>query len=201
MPLDKKVSHLWMLAVDHVLGTEKKGPVVVNMSTSALVDWVANQHRTAVLRTPVGEAHVVDRMLKEHAPVGGEGNGGVIFPELHPGRDAMVGMALILQLLTERDTSLARQLESYPTFYMTKEKVPLGGEFSPEAISGIFGGLEPAKIELEDGIKAIFDDGWCHIRVSNTEGIVRVIAESLTKERTAALRDSAVKVLETAWSK
>jgi len=189
------------LAVDHVLGTEKKGPVVVNMSTSALVDWVANQHRTTVLRTPVGEAHVVDRMLKEHAPVGGEGNGGVILPELHPGRDAMVGMALILQLLTERDTSLARQLESYPTFYMTKEKVPLGGEFSPEAISGIFGGLEPAKIELEDGIKAIFDDGWCHIRVSNTEGIVRVIAESLTKERTAALRDSAVKVLETAWSK
>ena len=189
------------LAVDHVLGTEKKGPVVVNMSTSALVDWVANQHRTAVLRTPVGEAHVVDRMLKEHAPVGGEGNGGVIFPELHPGRDAMVGMALILQLLTERDTSLARQFESYPTFYMIKEKVPLGGEFSPEAISSLIGGLEPAKIELEDGIKAIFDDGWCHIRVSNTEGVVRVIAESLTKERTAALRDSAIKVLDTAWSK
>jgi phosphomannomutase len=189
------------LAVDHVLGTEKKGPVVVNMSTSALVDWVANKHRTTVLRTPVGEAHVVDRMLKEHAPIGGEGNRGVIFPALPPGRDGMAGMALILQLLAERDTSLAEQLESYPTFYMTKEKVALGGKFSPEAISGLFGGLEPAKIELEDGIKAIFDDGWCHIRVSNTEGIVRVIAESMTEERTVALRDSAVKVLETTWNK
>jgi phosphomannomutase len=109
-------------------------------------------------------------------------------------------MALILQLLTERDTPLARQLEAYPTFYMTKEKIPLGGEFSVERISGLIGGLEPAKIELEDGIKAIFDDGWCHIRVSNTEGVVRVIAESLTGERTAALRDSAVRVLEAAWS-
>jgi len=188
------------LAVDQVLHTEKKGPVVVNMSTSAIIDWVASEHQAAVSRTPVGEAHVVDRMLAENAPIGGEGNGGVIYPELHPGRDAMVGMALILQLLAERDISLADQIQAYPTFFMTKEKVALGGEFAPEAISDLIRGLGPAKINLEDGIKAIFDDGWCHIRVSNTEGVVRVIAESMTADRTAELRGLAVKVLDTAWS-
>jgi phosphomannomutase len=187
------------LAVDQVLRTEKKGPVVVNMSTSALIDWVASEHRATVLRTPVGEAHVVAKMLEEHAPIGGEGNGGVIFPELHPGRDAMVGMALILQLLVDRDATLADQLKTYPVFHMTKRKVPLGGEFSTEQISGLIADLGPATLDTQDGVKAVFDDGWCHIRVSNTEGVVRVITESMTPERTAALQDSAVQVLDAAW--
>jgi phosphomannomutase len=189
------------LVVDQVLRTEKKGPVVVNMSTSALVDWVASQYQATVFRTPVGEAHVVDKMLGEHAPVGGEGNGGVIYPELHAGRDAMVGMALILQLLAERNTTLADHLEAYPVFYMSKDKVALGGEFSAEAISDLIRGLGPARIDTVDGVKAIFDDGWCHIRVSNTEGIVRIITESMTEERTTSLRASAREVLYTAWNK
>lgn len=187
------------LAVDQVLRTEKKGPVVVNMSTSAVIDWVAAEHRATVFRTPVGEAHVVAKMLSEHAPIGGEGNGGVIFPELHPGRDGMVGIALILQLLVDLDVSLADQVDSYPGFYMTKKKMPLGGEFSPDKISNLIGGLGPARIDTQDGVKAIFDDGWCHIRVSNTEGVVRIIAESMTPERTSVLQDSAIQVLDTAW--
>jgi phosphomannomutase len=189
------------LAVDHVLQTEKKGPVVVNMSTSALVDWVASRVRAEVQRTPVGEAHVVARMLAEHAPIGGEGNGGVIYPELHPGRDGLVGMALILQMLTERSHTLSGQIAEYPVFYMQKEKVALEGEFSPEAISGLFQELSPAKIDDGDGIKAIFDDGWCHVRVSNTEGMVRIITESTKEERAAGLQSAARKVLKTAWSR
>jgi phosphomannomutase len=188
------------LAVDQVLHTEKKGPVVVNMSTSAVVDWVAGRYKAAVLRTPVGEAHVVDKMLEEHAPIGGEGNGGVIYPELHPGRDAMVGMALILQLVAERDTTVAEQVAEYPVFHMVKEKVPLGGEFSPREISDLLADLGPARIDTGDGVKAIFDDGWCHIRVSNTEGIVRIIAESMSKKRTTALCESARNVLQKVWS-
>ena len=189
------------LAVDQVLETEKKGPVVVNLSTSALVDWVAGQHQAAVLRTPVGEALVVDRMMKELATIGGEGNGGVIYPELHPGRDAMLGMALILQLLAGRGKSLRDQINQYPTFFMTKEKVELAGEFSVPQISGLIEGLEPATISTEDGIKAIFDDGWCHIRLSNTEGLVRIIAESLSSERTEALQGIARKALDSAWGR
>lgn len=189
------------LAVDEILQAEKKGPVVVNVSTSALIDWVAGKQKASVLRTPVGEAHVVARMLSEKAPIGGEGNGGVIYPELHPGRDGLVGMALILQMLADRDTSLSRQLDDYPLFYMKKEKVALGGDFSAPAIAGRFESLRPARIDLQDGVKAIFDDGWCHIRVSNTEGVVRVITESMSPERTAELQTSAREVLEGAWSR
>lgn len=189
------------LVTDEVLKTEKKGPVVVNMSTSALIDWVAARERATVLRTPVGEAHVVARMLAEHAPIGGEGNGGVIYPELHPGRDGLVGMALILQLLADRDISLSRQIAEYPIFYMVKEKVPLGGDFSTERISRLFRDRGPARIDEGDGIKAIFDDGWCHVRVSNTEGVVRIITESMSQDRTAGLQKVAREVLDKAWSR
>jgi len=187
------------LAVDHVLKTEKRGPVVVNMSTSALIDWVAAQHQARVFRTPVGEAHVVARMIDEKATIGGEGNGGVIYPELHPGRDAMVGMALILQLLADREVSLGGQIGLYPRFFMTKEKVALGGEFSVDRISTLMKGHGPARIDAQDGLKAIFDDGWCHIRVSNTEGVVRVIAESMSSERTQDLQTAARQALERTW--
>jgi phosphomannomutase len=189
------------LAVDQVLHTEKRGPVVVNMSTSAIVDWVAERYRATVLRTPVGEAHVVDTMLEARSPIGGEGNGGVIYPELHPGRDGLVGMALILQLLAERGVTITEQIGEYPVFHMVKEKVSLGGEFSVPAISDLLGALHPAKIDTGDGVKAIFDDGWCHVRVSNTEGIVRIIAESMSKQRTAALCESVRSLLEKSWNR
>ncbi len=187
------------LAVDQVLETEKKGPVVVNLSTSALIDWVASRHQATVSRTPVGEAMVVDRMLKDLATIGGEGNGGVIYPELHPGRDAMLGMVLVLQLLAGRGKSLRDQINQYPTFFMTKEKIDLAGEFSVSRISGLIGDFEPATISTEDGIKAIFDDGWCHIRLSNTEGLVRIIAESMSSARTEALQGIARQALDRAW--
>jgi phosphomannomutase len=187
------------LAVDQVLQAEKRGPVVVNMSTSALVDWVAGQHQATVVRTPVGEAHVVARMLEDHAPIGGEGNGGVIYPELHAGRDAMLGMALILQQLANRDISLRDQIAKYPAFFMTKNKLALDGEFSVERISELIQDLGPARINTEDGVKAVFDDGWFHVRVSNTEGIVRVIAESMSFERTDALQDQAKSILQDSW--
>jgi phosphomannomutase len=189
------------LAVDHVLTTEKKGPVVVNLSTSALVEWIAGRHQTKVLRTPVGEAHVVDTMLRESAPIGGEGNGGVIYPELHPGRDALLGMAFVLQLLADRVVALSDQIKQYPPFYMKKEKIPLEGDFSKEKISSLMQGLEPDNIDTRDGVRAVFHDGWLHVRVSNTEGVVRMIAESLSEDRTAALLASTRRALEASWNR
>jgi phosphomannomutase len=187
------------LAIDHVLATGRGGPVVINMSTSALIDWIAGRHSAAVIRTPVGEAHVVDAMLRANSPIGGEGNGGVIYPDLHPGRDGMVGMAFILQLLASRDTMLNQQVGEYPSFYMVKTKVDLGGEFSVSRISRLIEALRPARIDIQDGVKAVFEDGWFHIRVSNTEGIVRIMAESMTEERTEALLNSAREVLGQSW--
>lgn len=183
------------LAVDQILGIEKRGPVVVNMSTSALIDWVAAKHGVEVVRTPVGEAHVVDAMIRENAPVGGEGNGGVIYPALHPGRDGLVGMALILQLLAAGKTTLGQVIGRYPAFHMSKTKMQWEGEFSVERISGLIRSLEPARIDTQDGVKAVFDDGWFHVRVSNTEGLVRVMAESMSPARTASLVEAARGVL------
>ncbi|MCZ6767079.1 MAG: phosphoglucosamine mutase [bacterium] len=187
------------LVVDGVLEKEKRGPVVVNMSTSALVDWVAARHKTGVIRTPVGEAYVVARMLEEKAPIGGEGNGGVIYPELHSGRDGLLGMALIMQLLVDRDISLRNLVREYPEFKMKKRKVPLGGEFDAARISSLISKRGADKIDSTDGVKAIFEDGWCHIRVSNTEGIVRVIVESMSTERTRDLQALAVEAVTESW--
>jgi phosphomannomutase len=113
------------LATDHVLG-KHKGDVVVNLSTSAWIDHVAKTHGVKVQRTPVGEAHVVDRMLAENAVIGGEGNGGVIYPARHAGRDAMLGMALVLQFLAERGLSLSEAVRAYPPLVITKERCRCG---------------------------------------------------------------------------
>jgi phosphomannomutase len=183
------------LAVDQILAREKKGPVVVNVSTSALIDWVAAKHGVDVVRTPVGEAHVVDAMTSHEARIGGEGNGGVIYPALHPGRDGLLGMALILQLLASEKRTLSEVIGDYPAFHMSKTKMQWEGEFSVERISGLIGALEPARIDTQDGVKAVFDDGWFHLRISNTEGVVRVLAESMSPARTAALAKAARDVL------
>ncbi|HET6348927.1 MAG TPA: phosphoglucosamine mutase [Candidatus Krumholzibacteria bacterium] len=185
-------------AIDQV-ATRARGDVVVNLSTSGWVDHVANKHGLRVHRTPVGEAHVVSRMLKEKAVIGGEGNGGVILPALHPGRDAMVGMALILQFLAETGITLDEAARRYPPLTITKAKVALAGAFSPERISNALGAMNPVNIDREDGVKAIFADGWIHLRVSNTEGVVRVIAEGPSQERVAALQKDARAALEASW--
>lgn len=186
------------LATDQVLST-RKGGVVVNLSTSGWIDHVARAHGVKVARTPVGEAHVVDRMLRDGAVVGGEGNGGVIFPGLHPGRDAMLGMALILQLLADRRAPLAEIVRGYPPLLMSKAKLPLEGTFSPERISGALRSGDPATLDTQDGVKATFADGWIHLRVSNTEGIVRVIAEGPDAGRVEALQKIARQALAASW--
>lgn len=187
------------LAVDYVL-SKTPGAVVINMSTSSVVENIARKYAVEVFRTPVGEAHVVDMMLKEKGVIGGEGNGGVIYPTLHPGRDAPLGMALILQLLADRDVSLREQLDRYPPFHTTKEKVELGGDFSPESISRIAETLNPVTVDTRDGVKVYFEDGWFHLRVSNTEGVVRVIAEASTEAQALGYRKHARNVLDSSWS-
>lgn len=186
------------LACDHVL-SQTSGDIVVNVSTSSAIDTVAARYGVRVFRTPVGEAHVVDRMLAEGAVIGGEGNGGVIYPALHPGRDAVLGVALVLQFLASRTGTLSDHLADYPPFVMTKEKEPLAGVFSTERFAARARELEPVAIDTQDGVKATFSDGWFHVRVSNTEGVVRVIAEATSEEISRMYQEKARVALAASW--
>ena len=118
---------------------------------------------------------------------------------LHAGRDAMLGMALILQLLASRNVTLAGAVAGYPALVITKEKVALRGEFAPGRISDALRLHNPVTLDTQDGVKAIFADGWMHLRVSNTEGIVRVIAEGPDTHRAAVLQKIARDALDASW--
>ena len=166
-----------VLAVDYVLEHEA-GPVVVNLSTTGLIDEVAARHQVPVIRTPVGEANVVEAMLAHEARIGGEGNGGVIYPALHAGRDALVGMAMILQNLAEGKTTLAELAASLPPATMIKEKLAAAALPAGEDLVAVLQALGPGIIDDRDGLKWSGSEAWVHVRPSNTEPVVRIIAEA-----------------------
>jgi len=166
-------------AVDYVLG-RKDTPVACNLSTSRMVDDAAARHGRSVERSLVGEINVVGLMRGIGAGIGGEGNGGIIYPPLHHGRDAVLGMALILQLMAERRKRISELAALFPRYHMIKEKVGLarGGSWI-DSVKERFGDGE---IDERDGIKVVFPDSWVHVRESNTEPIVRVVAEARSEE-------------------
>lgn len=170
------------LASRVVLGGDT-GPVVTNLSTSRIVDDLAGERGSEVIRTPVGEVNVAVRMREERAPVGGEGNGGVIVRDLHLGRDAPVGAALILQLLLEENQPLSRIVQRYPRYVIVKEKFdrPVGG-LDP-VYASLRDAFPDAETDTQDGLRLSWADRWVHVRPSGTEPIVRVIAEAPDEDR------------------
>ena len=165
----------------------RKGVVVTNLSTSRIVDDIAREAGSRVIRAPVGEVNVATRMRAEGAPIGGEGNGGVILSELHLGRDAPVGAALMLQLLLEEGKPLSKIVASYPRYVIVKDKLarpatPLDTVY--EALKRVF---PDAEADTQDGLRLSWPDRWVHIRPSGTEPIVRVIAEAPNAEAAAQL--------------
>ncbi len=169
------------LAAKEVL-RHRKGVIVTNLSTSRILDDIATEAGTRVIRAPVGEVNVATRMRAENAPIGGEGNGGVILSELHLGRDAPVGAALMLQLLLEESKPLSKVVAQYPRYIIVKDKLerpnaPLDAVY--EALKKHF---PDAAVDTQDGLRLTWPDRWVHIRPSGTEPIVRVIAEAPTAE-------------------
>ena len=169
------------LAAKEVL-RHRKGVVVTNLSTSRILDDIAAEAGTRVIRAPVGEVNVATRMRAENSPIGGEGNGGVILAELHLGRDAPVGAALMLQLLLEEGKPLSKIVAGYPRYIIVKDKLdrpnaPLDAVY--EALKRAF---PDADVDTQDGLRLTWPDRWVHIRPSGTEPIVRVIAEAPTAE-------------------
>jgi phosphomannomutase len=163
--------------------SRKKGDVVVNLSTTRAVDDVAAAEDCKVYRSPVGEANVVKKMKEVNAIIGGEGSGGVIYPALHYGRDALVGIVLTLQHLVEFGKPLSELKKSLPEFHIAKKKIELGNINPDNIISSLLTKYKSEKISTEDGLRIDFDDHWVHFRKSNTEPIIRVITEAKTKAK------------------
>ena len=165
-------------------GYEKSA--VVNHSTTMLVDYVASKHSAKVYRSAVGEINVVKKMIETNSIIGGEGSGGVILPASHYGRDSLVGTALILKLLAQRSCSISELTNSLPDYKMIKTKMSFNGNF-PKLIEYLIKEFPGFEINLEDGFKAISQNCWIQVRSSNTEPIIRIIAESESEEEASNL--------------
>lgn len=165
------------LAAKVVLRT-REGPIVTNLSTSRILDDIAGEQNRKVIRAPVGEVNVATRMRSEGAAVGGEGNGGVILTEMHLGRDAPVGAALILQLLLEESRSLSAIVASYPKYSIVKDKLDRPSVPLDDVYATLKKAFPDAEVDTQDGLRLTWPDRWVHVRPSGTEPIVRVIAEA-----------------------
>ena len=160
----------------------KRGPVVANLSTSRIVDDLVAEFGSEVIRAPVGEVNVAVRMRDEGAVVGGEGNGGVILPELHLGRDAPLAAALILQLLVDEGGSLGGIVARFPQYRIVKDKLDRPDGKLDAVYESLREAFPDADVDQQDGLRLSWPDRWVHVRPSGTEPIVRVIAEAPTTE-------------------
>ncbi|MCW8811763.1 MAG: phosphoglucosamine mutase [Ignavibacteriaceae bacterium] len=168
--------------------SRKKGNVVVNLSTTRAVEDVAKKFGCTVFRSPVGEANVVKKMKEVKSVIGGEGSGGVIFPELHYGRDALVGIALTLQHLTDYGKSLYQLKEDLPQYFISKKKIELTSN-PDKVIQKLTEKLSDQSINTDDGLRVDFEEHWVHFRKSNTEPIIRIITEAKTKIEAESLSE------------
>jgi phosphomannomutase len=168
--------------------SRKKGNVVVNLSTTRGVEDVASTYGCSVFRSPVGEANVVQKMKEVKAVVGGEGSGGVIYPELHYGRDALVGIALTLQHLTDYGKSISDLKDELPQYFISKNKIEITSD--PDSIiQKLTEKFSDQKLNTDDGLRADFEDHWVHFRKSNTEPIIRIIVEAKSETKAKELSE------------
>ena len=160
--------------------------VVVNLSTSLVVEDAANDLGARFVRAPVGEANVARAMREEGALIGGEGNGGVMLPSLHIGRDAPLGVALILQILAQSGLKVSELVQQHPRYAIVKGKGPRGGDM-PALYAALRERFPDATADDRDGLRLSWRDRWVHVRPSGTEPIVRYIAEAPTQDDAVAL--------------
>ncbi len=178
---------------DFVLG-KTPGPTVSNLSSTRALSDVSQKHGCSHQSSAVGEVNVVEMMKKNNAVIGGEGNGGVIYPESHYGRDSIVGIAIFLNLLAERNLTALELKNEYPSYFMSKQKLQLNNDLNFEAIQEfLMNKYLSEKIDTVDGLKIDFEDSWVQLRKSNTEPIIRVYSEAKSQESADALANSVIK--------
>lgn len=165
------------LATLHVL-SKQLGPVVANLSSSSVLQEVVDQFDCQLFLSRIGEANVTEVMQKENAVIGGEGNGGVIYPRINFARDSLVGMALVLHLLAESKKTISELVNSFPRFTMVKEKLLCPSHKISAVLRMLRREYESYPLDLRDGVKVTLPSGWFLVRGSNTEPIIRVIVEA-----------------------
>ena len=183
---------------DYVL-RHKKGNTVSNLSSSRALQDVSEQHGVTYSAAAVGEVNVVEKMKETHAVIGGEGNGGIILPELHYGRDALAGIALFLSFMAKTKLKCSEIKALYPNYVIIKNKIELTKEMNVQEIlqkvAQQFAVYHPNTI---DGVKIDFEKGWVHLRPSNTEPIIRIYAEAENEAEAQKLIEQ-VKVDNVYW--
>ena len=182
------------LCVDHIL-RQRKGPIAANCASSRMSQDLAIRHGAAYYRSAVGEANVVDAMLEHKALFGGEGNGGPINPRVGLVRDSFVGMAILLDAMAARNRKIGEMADELPRYEIVKTKISLPGDKIPAALNALEKRFPEAKSDRLDGLRLDWADRWLLVRGSNTEPIVRAIAEAPTAEEANALCQAAADVL------
>jgi phosphomannomutase len=183
-----------LVAVADYMLKHNPGNTVSNLSSSKALKDITEGYGGEYFASAVGEVNVVEVMKKHHAVIGGEGNGGVIYPELHYGRDALVGIALFLSHLAREGMTCSMLRASYPDYYISKQKIQLDATADMDALMNrIKSEYAGHQVNCTDGIRIDFEKEWVHLRKSNTEPIIRVIAESYSKDKADEL---AGKILE-----
>jgi len=181
---------------DYVLSKEK-GNTVSNLSSTRALREVTEKHGGTYYAAAVGEVNVVNQMKEVGAIIGGEGNGGVIYPEIHYGRDALVGIALFLTHLAYSELKCSELRAKYPNYYISKNKIELTEDIDVDKIlQQIKKKYQSENINEIDGIKIDFADEWVHLRKSNTEPIIRIYSESRSKEQANALAERMIGEIE-----
>jgi len=182
------------ICINHVLG-QQPGPVVINCATSQMTDDIARRHGVPCHRSAVGEANVVDGMLQHGATFGGEGNGGPIDPRVGLVRDSFVGMAQVLDAMTTREMSVAQLADELPSYAIVKKKAELPPDQVPAALDKLEAHFADARADRLDGLRLDWSDRWLLVRPSNTEPIVRLIAEAPDRAAAEELCSQATEVI------
>lgn len=180
---------------DYVL-SHTAGNTVSNMSSTRALKDITEKHGGSYEASAVGEVNVVELMKKNKAVIGGEGNGGIIYPELHYGRDALVGVALFLSLLVDKGQSVKALRASYPSYFMSKKKIELTPQLNvDQLLNDIKSRYAHENITTIDGLKIDFAENWVHLRKSNTEPIIRIYTEAKSQSEADALADKFISEL------
>lgn len=191
------VSEEYTLAfgVEDILSKNPGNNVVINMSTSNVIFDIVEKYNGKCFRTKVGEANVLDGIFRHRAIIGGEGTSGVIYPTINTSRDSFVSLALVLELLSERNQTVSEIISSFPKYFMKRDKWPRGND-TEEIYKKLKLHFKNAEINTLDGLRLDFTDkSWLHIRPSITEPIIRLFGEAKTQERIDALFNEAKLIL------
>lgn len=183
---------------DYVLSNNPGGNTVSNLSSTMALRDVTGRHGGKYTAAAVGEVNVVEAMKSTGAVIGGEGNGGIIYPDLHYGRDALVGIALFLTHLAKKAVSVSQLRASYPAYHISKNKITLSPEMDIESLmQKVREQYSGQPLNTVDGVRIEFDSAWVHLRKSNTEPIIRIISEAATEAASRELADKIINDIKT----